>query len=82
MHGEIQALSAAEISDDLVTQKLSGSKYDMAGGADEGAAAHRTRSRKGNNNNNNNCYCNIIMMMIINFFIFYFFRTNFYLPNP
>ena len=47
MHGEIQALSAAEISDDLVTQKLSGSKYDMAGGADEGAAAHRTRQRKG-----------------------------------
>lgn len=53
LHGEIQALSAAEISDDLVTQKLSGSKYDKAGGENEEAAAHRTRSKKGQHFNFN-----------------------------
>mmetsp|Transcript_8319 Transcript_8319/g.11168 ORF Transcript_8319/g.11168 Transcript_8319/m.11168 type:complete len:1053 (+) Transcript_8319:1418-4576(+) len=47
LHGEIQALSEAEISDDLVAQKLSGSKYDVAADESEGLAAHKTRSKRG-----------------------------------
>jgi len=49
MHGEIQAMSEAEISDDLVMQKLSGSKYDSAGGSEEAQAARRTRQQTGQN---------------------------------
>ena len=44
---EASNLKWKQISDDLVAQKLSGSKYDVAADESEGLAAHKTRSKRG-----------------------------------
>ena len=47
MHGELQALSPDELSDDIVQQKLAGTKYVSAADASELSAARRTRGGAG-----------------------------------